>query len=116
MDKMKIGIWIAVFVFFCSTASAQYRRFSYRVRPVAAVVVKPAVTVHVSNRFTLQERLAMAVAYLDCNRFISVKKYARITGLTKEMAEAELDAFSRDRRKPIVTVMNGKKKMYTLKG
>ena len=57
----------------------------------------------------------MAVAYLNDNKYLSIKKYAGMTGLTKKMAEAELDAFSNAREKTIVMVLADKKKLYPLK-
>lgn len=55
----------------------------------------------------------MAVAYLEHNQYLSVKKYAKMTGLSKDMAEAELDAFACDKRNPVTLVISGKKKLYT---
>jgi len=63
-----------------------------------------------------QNRLSMAVAYLDSHSYLTVKKYAKMTGLTKSVAEAELDAFARDKGKPIVAVAQGKKKVYAKRG
>ncbi len=56
----------------------------------------------------------MATAYLEHNQYLSVKKYAKMTGLTKAMARAELDAFACDERNPITPViLNRKKLVYT---
>lgn len=38
-----------------------------------------------------------------------------MTGMPKATAKAELDAFSDDKDKPIVAVIRGKKRVYTLR-
>ncbi len=79
------------------------------------VVSRPATTVRISNRFNQKERLQMAVAYLSSNANLSIKKYAKMTGLSKDMAEAELDAFACDEQNPIKLDAMSKKKMYTIR-
>lgn len=81
------------------------------------VVNRPATTVRISNRFSQEERLQMAVAYLSSNANLSIKKYAKMTGLSRDMAEAELDAFAYDDQNPIKLDGDGmsKKKMYTIR-
>ena len=69
----------------------------------------------VSNRFNQKERLAMAVAYLKTHEFLTIKQYAKMTQLSKTSAEAELDAFAMDKKKPIQLVIRGKKKVYIRK-
>lgn len=74
--------------------------------------------VHVTNvihRFSQKERLAMAIAFLKENECISAKQYGRITGLKREAAQAELDAFAADKRTPIYRLIDNKKKTYALK-
>lgn len=115
--KMKVCIWIAAGVLICGTASAQRRFHSHCFGRHSAmtVVVQPAVTIRANLHITQKERLEMAVAYLNNNKYLSIREYARMTGLTKKMAEAELDAFSNARKKTIVAVLADKKKLYTLK-
>lgn len=115
--KIKVCVWIATGVLICGTASAQRRFHSHCFggHSVTTVVVQPAVTIHAHLHITRKERLEMAVAYLNDNKYLSIKKYAGMTGLTKKMAEAELDAFSNAREKTIVMVLADKKKLYTLK-
>lgn len=114
--KIKNCIWVTVFVLICGTATAQCRYPSHYFGryPVTTVVVKPVTTVRVSQRIAQKERLAIVIAYLNDNKYLSIKEYAKMTGLTKKTAEAELDAFSNDRKKPIIMVMAGKKKLYAL--
>lgn len=52
------------------------------------VVVRtvPTTTTRVSNHLTQNQRLHMALAYLQNNRYLSIKHYARMTGLSKQMA------------------------------
>ena len=97
----------------CTTAGAQPRHRHPHPHRVVTVVTRPAATVHTVNRLTQKERLGMALAYLARNKYLSVKQYAKMTGLKKDTAEAELDAFARDKTKPITTVIVRKKKLYT---
>lgn len=94
-----------------TTAATQHRQF-HRPR-ITTVVVKPSVMLRIDNRLTQKERFQMAVAYLNNNKYLTVKRYAKMTGLSKRTAEAELDAFVSDRSKSIVCVIIDKKKMYT---
>lgn len=112
--KKKAGILIIAIILTCGVTSAQYRHRHYPHR-VVTVVVKPEVTSHVSNRFNQKERLAMAVAYLRTNKYLTIKQYAKMTQLSKAAAEAELDAFAMDKKKPIQLVIRGKKKVYIKK-
>lgn len=97
----------------CSASAQRYYRHHHHPHHVVTVVAKPATTVRVSNRLNQKERLQIAIAYLDRNQYLSIKQYAKMTGLTKDMAEAELDTFARDKRNPITLVIMGKKKLYT---
>lgn len=97
----------------CSASAQRYYRHHHHPHHVVTVVAKPATTVRVSNRLNQKERLQIAIAYLDRNQYLSIKQYAKMTGLTKDMAEAELDTFARDKRNPVTLVITGKKKLYT---
>lgn len=57
----------------------------------------------------------MAVAYLKTNKYLTIKQYVKMTQLNKAAAEAELDAFAMDKKKPIQLVIRGKKKVYIKK-
>lgn len=60
------------------------------------------------------ERKQMAVAYIRKNGYLSVSKYCGFTGLDSSFAEAELEAFTLDRKDPLVRTIQGKKVVYTL--
>ena len=60
------------------------------------------------------ERKQMAAAYIQKNGYLSVSKYCGFTGLGSSFAEAELDAFTLDRKDPLVRTAQGKKVVYTL--
>lgn len=62
-------------------------------RPMVVVRTVPTTATRVSNHLTQNQRLHMALAYLQNNRYLTIKHYARMTGLSKQMAEAELDSF-----------------------
>lgn len=113
--KLRTGLMAAALAMVCTTASA-HRRPYYRHSHHVTVVVSPAVTTHVSNRFSKNDRLDMAVAYLRQNRTLSVSKYAWMTGLPRQTAKAELDAFAKDRMTPIVAIAKKTKTVYTLRG
>lgn len=51
-------------------------------------------------------------AYLEQHTHISVKQYAKMTRLSKALAEAELDAFAMDKKGIIRVVVSGNKKVY----
>lgn len=114
--KMKRCLLIATLALVCGTVAAQRRHYFHPTHRVTTITVRPAVTVSLNQRVSQKERLQMAVAYLNNNPYLSIKQYARMTGLTKDIAEAELDAFAYDRAKPIIRVAVSKKKLYTLKG
>ncbi len=104
----------------CSAACAQRRHYGYYgpyyYRPVVTTVVtRPAVTTHISNRLSKKDRLEMALAYLKENKALSVSKYSKMTGLTKAVAEAELDAFAVNKGNPIIMVRDGNKKLYVIR-
>lgn len=114
--KLKMAMLaIIVIVLSCGTANAQRWHRYHRPYRVVTVVSRPAVAVHVSNRFTQKERFRMAMAYLRNHEYLTVKAYAKMTELSKAAAKAELDAFAADKDRAIGTVMRGKKKVYILK-
>lgn len=115
IGKWKTGILVIAMALVCGTANAQHWHRHNRPDRVVAVVVRPDVTSHVSNRFNQKERLAMAIAYLETHRYLTIKQYAKMTQLNKASAEAELDAFAMDKKKPIQLVIRGKKKVYIRK-
>lgn len=57
----------------------------------------------------------MAMAYLKEHEYLTVKRYAKMTELSKAAAEAELDAFAADQDRPIETAIRGKKKVYIIR-
>lgn len=115
IGKWKAGILVIAMALVCGTANAQHWRWHYRPDRVVTVVVRPDVTSHVCNRFNQKERLAMAVAYLKTHKYLTIKQYAKMTQLSKALAEAELDAFAMDNKKLIQLVIKGKKKVYIRK-
>lgn len=80
--------------------------------PVAVVkVVTPAST---PSKYSQNERKMMAVNYLKRHKYLTIKKYAKRTGLSFSAAENELDAFARGRNNPVKLVMRKGQKVYTL--
>lgn len=112
--KLKVAIMtIIAIVLSCGAANAQ--RWLSRPYRVVTVVTRPDVTVHVSNRFTQRERFRMAMTYLKNHEYLTVKRYAKMTELSKAAAKAELDAFAADKDKSIETAIRGKKKVYIIR-
>ena len=110
--KLKIMLVTIALALVCGTVNAQPRRWYHRPHKVVTVVSRPAVTIHVSNRFSQKERLAMVIAYLETHEYLTIKKYVQMTKLAKATAETELDAFAMDKNKPVKVVIRGKKKVY----
>lgn len=108
--KWKTGILLIAMILVCGAANAQH--WHYRPNRVVTVVVQPDVISHVSNRFNQKERFAMAVAYLETHEYLTIRQYAKMTHLSMASAEAELDAFAMDKKKPIRLVIREKKKVY----
>lgn len=57
----------------------------------------------------------MALSYMERHGAIAAKEYARMTGLNKKAAEAELDAFAYNRRRIVSVLYKNKKKVYIIK-
>ena len=57
----------------------------------------------------------MALSYMERHGAITAKEYARMTGLNKKAAEAELDAFAYNRRLIVSVLYKNKKKVYIIK-
>ena len=110
--KWKTGILLIVMILVCGAANAQHWHRHYRPNRLVTVVVQPDVISHVSNRFNQKERFAMAIAYLETHEHLTIRQYAKMTHLSIVSAEAELDAFVMDKKKPIRLVIRGKKKVY----
>ena len=113
--KEKVGMLILVMLLICGAVNAQHWRHYcyYPSNRIVTVVVKPDMLHYISNRFNRKERLAMAMAYLKTNKYLTIKQYAKMTQLSRAAAEAELDAFAMDKKNPIQLVIRGKKKIYT---
>lgn len=104
----------------CSGTQAK-RRYLHRTpihtawKSPVVIVKQPANTVTVVQGFSQKERWNMVVAYLNNHPYIGVREYAKITGLKKKTAEAELDAFTLEKRRNLSVTVIDKKKMYSLK-
>lgn len=112
MRKWKTGILLIAMILLCGFASAQHWHRHYCPNRVVTIVVQPGMISHVSNRFNQKERLAMAIAYLETHEYLTIRQYAKMTHLSMASAEAELDAFVMDKKKPIRIVIKRKKKVY----
>ncbi len=114
-----------VLVLTCSMASAQGRRCTHylhyhtyarvytTLRVVPHSIIRHRVATHISNHFSQKERLSLAIAFLNQNDYLSVKQYIKITGLSKDAAEAELESFAQDDKNQIVAKLIAKKRVYT---
>lgn len=97
----------------CGQVTARpHRRCARPAGKVVVVVSRPAVIVKAGNSLTRKERFAKAMAYLGRHKYISIRRYAKMTGLSMRAAEAELDAFAKGARSPLRVIVKGKKKLY----
>ena len=120
MTKTKKLVLAVSFMLMCGTAAAHrhphYHGPRYRFVPGITTVIKtaPGPRATIVSRLTKNDRYEMAVAYLTTHPSMSVKQYAKMTGLKKDMAEAELNVYATDVLNPIKPVP-GKKNVYFLK-
>ena len=79
--KEKVGMLILVMLLICGAVNAQHWRHYcyYPSNRIVTVVVKPDMLHYISNRFNRKERLAMAMAYLKTNKYLTIKQYAKMT-------------------------------------
>ena len=61
---------------------------------------------------TTEERLQIALAYIEKNGYIKLKDYMDRTGLGRRKAEHELDAFCNEPESGIRSALMGKSKVY----
>ncbi len=106
---------IATALALCVAVSAQATPHHCYARQSPRIAAEVIATAHprVVNHLTQSERLKIALVYLDSHKFITAKHYAKMTQLSKAMAEAELNTFAHDKHSGIVLVVSGKKKRYT---
>ena len=88
-------------------------------RCYATAVVPQFQTVNIErtttvNRTSRAERKMLALGYLQNNDYLTVSKYCGITGLDRQVAEAELDSFTIGRKATLARTTVGKKVVYTL--
>ena len=117
LKNVKAIMIVAFLSFICGSTNAQRKHKCVPpvVRPVhVTVVAGSSPSVCLCNRYNQKERFYMALDYLKNNKILTVKKYSKMTGLTKEKARAELDAFAADKRKPILTKCIAKERIYVL--
>ncbi len=113
-EKLKTAIMAMSILLSCGTANAQHWHWHSRPYRTLTLVARPNVALHVSNHFTQRERFKMAMAYLKDHEYLTVKKFMKMTGLSKAAAKAELDAFAADKEKPITAIIKARKKVCTL--
>lgn len=111
MIKSRLPIFVTLLAL---TGAPAYAATGSVTPPAAISAEAPKSKPTLVNRITKKDRLKMAVAYMKANTYMSVKQYAKITGLKKEIAQAELNVFAQDSKNPIKSVP-GKKNLYYLK-
>lgn len=101
-------------VFLSGTCVMEARRLprrSHRLPRVIVRTVPPATAV--SHSYIGQEkRLAVAMSYLEANGYLTLNRYAKITGLSKNAARTELEVFVSDRNIPIKAIVICEKRVY----
>ena len=120
MQNVRRVMLAAVMIIACTASFAQHRHhvcaphMVYARPAVVTVVTRPAVSTRMSNWLSRQDSLDMALAYLVNNKYLKLSKYGKMTGLSKNAAEAGLDAFAASDDNPIKVVIDGRKKRYTI--
>lgn len=118
MTKTAITLFVASLALAYGTADARrhYHGPHYHHVPGITTVIRsaPERSPVVVNKLTKNDRFEIAVTYLNANSYMSVKEYAKLTGLKKDIAEAELNVFAHDASNPIKPVP-GKKNLYYLR-
>jgi hypothetical protein len=109
----KAGLLLMASTLVCTPALAQPRHLHHR-RPVAVVNIAAYPAPHLGSSYTQKERHALAVNYLEKHKYLTIKKYAKMTKLSLAAAEAELNSFARGKRSPIRPVIRKGKKVYVL--
>lgn len=117
--NVKKYIFVIIAVMMCGgevQSGRPGRRCIIHRTPVSHVTIvnRYAPGIKVVQRFNQKERWNMVVAYLKSHPCINAKIYANITGLSKKVAEAELDAFTICKNRNLVVSGVGRKKMYML--
>lgn len=99
-----------------ANAQRAHSRHSRHARPVhvVKVVPRPVVVPCAPAKLSKADRLVMALAYLKSGKYLTINQYHKMTGLSNEVAEAELDSFAADAAVRIALVVDGRKKMYII--
>ena len=109
--------FLACMMLVCMPMEAKYIRHGHYHHPSARRYA-PVITVHHTSdknpSLSPRTRYFTALNYLKRNEYITIKAYAKLTGLSKRLAETELDAFSLDKTKDIVSTVLKNKKVYIL--
>lgn len=121
MAKNRILIFAALLALMCSTANThrhyhghyQGLHYLYPHRVTTVIKTLPDKRVTVVSRVARKDRFDMAVAYLKANQYMTVKQYAKVTGLKKDIAEAELNVFAQDALNPIKLVQGKKNFIFS---
>ena len=117
--KSTITAAVAALLLTCGNFGADARRAHRHIHPVPCrtVIISavPPVTVRVHNHFNREERLQMALVYLRGHDYLTVGRYARMTGLERKIAKAGLEAFAHERHNPLCAVQKNSRRVYVLR-
>lgn len=111
-DNVKKALFVALLAMTISTADAHRRPVRHHVVHRTTAVTSPVVISSTLNSLNRADRLKLALAYIDRNGGITAKQYAKLTGLSKSTAEAELDSFATDRRPQLAISQRRSKWVY----
>ena len=110
--KWKFGSIFVAMLLICGIVNAQHRDRYYHSHRLVPKYTQPLETYQVNNDLNIEERLEMATAYLEKHEYLTIKKYAKMSGLNKASAETELNAFANNNNSPIQLVVKNKKRLY----
>lgn len=111
-DNVKKALFVALLAMTISTADAHKRPVRRCTVHTTVIAPRTVVVKNTTNSFNRNDRLKLALAYIDSNCGITAKQYAKLTGLSKSTAEAELNSFATGAMSPLTIMTSGKKCVY----
>lgn len=112
-NLLKIAALIAVRIFTCETSGAQRLHHAKHPHKTVAVVCRPPQIIKVHTPANPTDRLFMAMAYLGKHKYLTARRYAKMTKLSAQSARAELNSFARSNGNPIRSIVRRNTKVYT---
>lgn len=104
---------IAALILACETSGAQRLHHHKHPHKTVTVVTRTPRVIRIHAPANPTERLFMAMAYLDTHKYLTARRYAKMTKQSVKAARAELNSFARSNGNPICGIVRKNKKVYT---